>query len=220
MDQWLVLLVALLFVALFGGLSLVRKEPLSIRFAAECLGLTAIAYIIYGATRYLVSPVLFLLILYVVTMRAQILIDLGTVLARRGNCALAERLYEAAQGAGAGGSVKYVAKINIGSCLVKEKRLDEAVQLLRGIADEAEKGQVAPKYEAACRYNLGLALLRSGRSAEGVRQLNLVEELLPASIYGVGARAELKRYRQTASAAGGDVPPAPESDAGKPKQEV
>ena len=220
MGPWIVLLVGLLFVALFGVLSFIRKEPLSIRFAVECLGLTALAYIIYWATRWLISPIAFLLILYLVTMRAQILVDLGTVFARRGSFGLAKRLYEAAQRMGTADFSKVVARINIGSCLLKEKRLEEAIQVLRGVAVDAEKGLLAPKHEAACRYNLGLALMRSGKTAEAVHQLNLVEELLPASIYGVGAKAELKRYRQAASAPGDIAAPAPDPEANKPKQEA
>ena len=220
MGTWLVLLMVLLFAVFFGGLSLVRREPLTIRFAVECLGLTAAAYLIYWITGWLVSPVLFLLILYIVTMRAQILIDAGTFVARRGNFGVAERFFRAAQRMGAGDSCKYVARINIGTCFLKEQRLEESIQVLREIAEDADKGLLGPKHEAACRYNLGLALMRSGKTAEAVHQFNEVEELLPASMYAVGARAELKRYRQTVSAAGGDVPPGSDSDASKPKEEA
>jgi len=220
MELWMTLLVALLFMIFFGGLSLVRKEPVTIRFAAECLGLTALAYLIYWTTHYLVSPVLFLFILYIVTMRAQILIDLGTYLARRGNYGVAERLYEASQRLGVGGASSCVARINLGTCYLKEQRLEDAEKVLRAIADDADKGLIGPKHEAACRYNLGLVLLRSGKTAEAVRQLNKVEELLPASMYGVGARAELKRYREGISGTGKEVPPAPGADAGNPKQEA
>ena len=203
METWLVLLVALLFIIFFGGLALVRREPLPIRFALECLGLTALAYLIYWATRYLISPVLFLLILYIVTMRAQILTDAGTFLARRGNFKMAERFYNLAQRVGVGDAAKCVARINIGTCYLKEGRLKESVDVLRAVAEEADKGQMGPKHEAACRYNLGLALMRSGKTAEGIHQLSEVIELLPASMYAVGARSELKRHRQAAPSAGG-----------------
>jgi hypothetical protein len=45
-----------------------------------------------------------------------------------------------------------------------------------------------------------------------VHQLSEVEELLPASMYGVGARAELKRYRKAATSADGEVEATPEPD--------
>lgn len=212
MEVWLVLLVGLLFVIFFGGLAMVRKEPMPLRFVFECLGLTTLAYLIYWATSYLVSPVVFLLILYIVTMRAQILTDVGTFLARRGNFGMAERFYSIAQRVGMGDSAKCVAQINIGTCYLKQGRFKESLEVLRAVAELADKGLMGPKHEAACRYNLGLALMRSGHTAEAVHQLSEVEELLPASMYGVGARAELKRYRKAATSADGEVEAAPEPD--------
>lgn len=213
MGPWILLLVALLFILLFGGLALLRKEPLSLRAAVEGLVFTALVYVLYWTAGFLMHPVLFLVLLYLLTMRSRVLVDLGNSIAKRGRFDLAHRLYDWAERVGYEPSTKYVSRINLGACLLKEKRLQEAIDVLSSVEQDAKTGSLGAKYEAACRYNLGIALMRSGRNAEAVRQLNEVESVLPGSIYAVGAKIELKRYREAASAAGSQA-------ADKPAEEV
>jgi tetratricopeptide (TPR) repeat protein len=212
MGPWLVLLVALLFILLFGGLALLRKEPLSIRAAVEGLILTGLVYLAYWVTGVLMNPVLFLIILYLVTMRSRVLVDLANMVARRGRFDLAHRLYGWAERVGHEASTKYVSRINLGACLLKERNLERAIEVLSSVEQEAKDGNLGIKYEAACRYNLGIALMRSGRTSEAVHQLNEVLDLLPASIYAIGARSELKRHRQATSGAGETSEPGSEPE--------
>lgn len=195
MGLWLIVLEGLLFILLFGGLTLIRKEPLSVRFAVEGLAFTGLVAGLYWLTGFLLDPVLFLVLLYLLVMRSRILIDAGNLLARRGKIESARRLYGWAGRLGVEDSSKYVAQINLGACLVREKRFEEAIDALRPVVQEAEESKLGPKYEAAARYNLGFALMRSGATAEAVHQLNEVIELLPASVYATGAMAELKRHK-------------------------
>lgn len=196
MGPWLILLLGLLYVVLFGGLSLLRREPLSLRFAGESLAFTALIYLIYGISGFMLHPVLFIVLLYVLTMRAQLLIDLGNMAARTGQWSLARRLYDAGAAISISEAGRCAARINTGACFLKEGRLAEAIRVLADLMESVEKGRMGPKHEAACRYNLGLALMRSGKSAEAVHQFNEVIDLLPGSIYAIGAGAELKRYRK------------------------
>lgn len=197
MGPWLPLLLALLYIVAFGGLSLLRREPLSLRFALESLGFTALVYGIYWLTRALIHPVLFVVLLYVLTMRAQMLVDLGNLLARQGRWTEARRLYDLGCRISTSDPSRWAACINTGACFLKEGRLEEAIQTLSALVESADKGHLSPKHEAACRYNLGLALMRSGKSAEAVHQLNEVIDLLPGSVYAIGANAEIKRYRKS-----------------------
>lgn len=202
MGIWLTLLLGLLYVGLFGGLALLRREPLSLRFAGESLAFTALVYIIYWVSGFMLHPVLFIALLYLLTMRAQLAIDLGNAAARMGRWSLARRLYDAGEAIALGDASRWAARINRGACSLKEGRLEEAIQILTGLIGNADKGNLSPKHEAACRYNLGLALMRSGRSAEAVHQFNEVIDLLPGSIYAIGASAELKRYRKASAEQG------------------
>jgi len=202
MGPWLVLLVGLLYILAFGALGLVRREPLSLRFAVESLTFTAFIYAIYAVSGFLMSPIIFLILLYVLTMRAQILVDLGNLAARRRRWDMARGLYRLGERLSVADPSRWAARINTGACFLKEGRLEEAIQVLSPLLENAEKGRLAPKHEAACRYNLGLALMRSGKCAEAVHQLNEVIELLPGSVYAIGASAELKRYRKASAEPG------------------
>jgi hypothetical protein len=193
MGPWLILLEGLLFIALFGGLQFLRREGFSLRFAAESLVFTLVVLAVYWLTGMLLNAFVFLVLLYVITMRARILVDLANSLARRERFGAAHSLYGWAERAGTDAPGKQAARINLGACLVKEKRTKEAIDVLRAVLNE--NGKLAPKLEVACRYNLGLAFIRDGRPGEGVPLLNDVLELMPTSVYAIGARSELKRYR-------------------------
>lgn len=197
MGLWLNLLLGLLYIVLFGGLGLLRREPLSLRFAVEGLAFTALIYAIYWVSGFLMSSVLFIILLYMVTMRAQVLVDAGNMVARMGKWNLARSLYGLGERLSVSDPSRWAARINTGACFLKEGRLEEAIHALTALVGNADKGNLPPKHEAACRYNLGLALMRSGKCAEAVHQLNEVIELLPGSIYAIGASAELKRYRKS-----------------------
>jgi len=51
------------------------------------------------------------------------------------------------------------------------------------------------KYQAACRYNLGIALWRENRTAEAAEELEAAAEAWPASNYARRAENALKKLR-------------------------
>jgi hypothetical protein len=89
----IILLVGLAYVVLFGGIGLLRREGLSLRFAIESICITAVFSGLAALTGAQVDPILFLIVLYLITMRVRILIDLGVMIARQGKTALAAELY-------------------------------------------------------------------------------------------------------------------------------
>ena len=65
----LLLLTGLLYVLFFGGLSLLRREGLSVRFAVESVVITLV---VVGLTYFAdlqITPVVFLVVLYLLTLR-------------------------------------------------------------------------------------------------------------------------------------------------------
>jgi hypothetical protein len=105
-------LIGLLYIVVFGVMALLRREGLSIRFAVEAVVLTAIVLILVWLTRIQMHPVLFLLLLYVVTLRVRILVDLANVFARRGNYVQAERIYNFASHVGPDQTNDLIIKVN------------------------------------------------------------------------------------------------------------
>jgi len=191
----LLALEALLFALVFGALSWLRGEGLPARFAWEVLGVTAVCYLLCGVTGLAMHPVLFLVLVYIITMRARLLVDVGNALSARGRYEHALQVFGWAQRLAADPFSQTLVRINTGVVFFRQKRFAEAIDHLSGALAGLPGGRGGPKLEAACRYNLGLAYLRTGQERQGREQLNQVIELLPNSLYARGAEAALRQKR-------------------------
>jgi tetratricopeptide (TPR) repeat protein len=187
----LILLIGLLYLLGFGALSFMRRQGLSTRFAIEGLIVTLVGAALAGAS-VPVHPVLFLVVVYLVTMRARLLVDLGNWLASRGRYGQALDLYQFALRLGSDDVSHQITLINRG---VTQLRMQEPEAAYRTLTEALADEQVRPgaKYLAAGYYNLGLACRRTGREAEAIRHFNEAIDVLPTSIYAHGARQALKK---------------------------
>jgi tetratricopeptide (TPR) repeat protein len=186
----LTLLVGFLFILGFNGLSYLRHQGLSGRFIAEGLIITGIAAALNLVVPF--PPLLFLLAIYLITMRVRLVIDLGNSMAARGQLERALHLYDLALRLGADIFSRRVAEINQGAALLQLGRAEEAYQILRPVVTDPGV-RLGAKYQAAACYNLGLAARRTGREAEAICRFNEAIEALPGSIYAYGARQALKK---------------------------
>jgi tetratricopeptide (TPR) repeat protein len=192
----LLLLIAGLFILVFGGLSFIRREGLSIQFAVEGVALTAL---FVGGSRLLniaLNPFLFLIILYAVTMRSRLTVDVANLLARRESYDWAHRLYRLSLAWWPDASSRLIVQTNQGAALLYQGQVDAAIRTLEGVLEVGKRPRLGLKYEAACRYNLGLAYEQKGESAKAVVQFNEVLDLLPGSPYAKAAQAAIKRRRE------------------------
>jgi len=197
MDPYLVLvLVLLLFVLLVGGLSLLRREPLSYRYAGEILLLGAVLLAVLRALQ-LPSPVLFSVALYLVTMRSRLLVDLANSLARRGRLDVALRLYSVALRLAIDPTDRLIVWANRGAALLQGGELAEAIAVLQKVL--AVPSALGIRLEAACRCNLGLAYLRRGQVGLGRAQLLEAIDTLPGSVYANRARLALQQLEAAPS---------------------
>lgn len=191
------LLVVFLYILLFGGLSLVRQEGLSTRFALESLALGGLVVGASFAAGVPASPVLVLVALYLVTMRSRWLAELGTFVGRRGQFGLAQSLYGLALRLGPDAVGRRIALLNRGAMWIKAGNPQAARQVLEPLLQEEG---ISPKHAAAAHYNLGIAYERLGQSERAVGHFNAAMEALPGSIYALGAEAALRRRRKAAAA--------------------
>jgi len=201
-----ILIVGLGYILAFGGLGLLRREGLSNRFALEGLAITLAALALGLGTGQPLNPVLFLMIIYLVTMRSRLLVDLSTLLASRGDFALAERCLDAALRLWPDAASQAIVRVNQGVLLLRQGRPEEAIQVLENVLAEGGESHLGLKYEAAAHYNLGVAYRRAGRHAAATREFNQVLGLMPGSVFALHAERALEAGRRKL-AEGGEGPP-------------
>jgi tetratricopeptide (TPR) repeat protein len=209
-PSFLVFLVGLLYVVIFWTLSLLRRERLSNQFAYEGLGLTGIAFaaVHWGGMAF--HPIYFLILIYLITMRARLLVELGNLLAKSGSQRSALALYRLALNLFPDSSSRLIALINVGAAYLHQGRPDLAIHVLENAKAHISK-QLSPKHAAGCCYNLGMAYRRTRRIADALRQFTEVGDIYPMSMF---ARLAEKARNATLKEAGmGTFPQKKENDA-------
>jgi tetratricopeptide (TPR) repeat protein len=191
----LLVLVGVLYILGFGALSVVRRQGLSDRFIFEGLIITAAGAAI-AVTPIPLHPVVFLLFLYLITMRVRLLVDLGNLFTSRHRCEQALSLFRLALRLWPDPVSRQIVLINRGVTQLRMQEPEAAYVTLKTALANEQVRQGA-KYLAAGYYNLGLASRRTGKEAEAVRHFNEAIDTLPSSIYAHGARQALKKKGQS-----------------------
>lgn len=192
----LLLLLACLYVVVFGGLSFARREGLSGQFVLESALVTAV---LVGGTWLAgiqLSPFLFLALLYLVTMRSRLIVDLANIFAQRHNFNYAFKLYQLGLSWWPDAASRLIVLANRGAAELLCGNVETAVETLEQVLDAQQRPHLGIKYEAACRYNLGVSYERIGNSAKAREQFNEVLELFPGSPYARAASRALERQRE------------------------
>ncbi len=204
----LIVTIGLFYILIFGGMSLLRREGLSNQFAFEVLGATALIAAVSLLTGIAVNPILFLVFIYLLSMRARLLVDLANLLSGRGRQRDAISLLQLALRLFPDQSSRLIVLVNMGIVQLRRQNPESAQALLESVLEEAEDGGLGLKYEAACRYNLGLALQRQGKEADAVRQFNEAISVFPNSIYSMAAARALEQRRHGRGKAEAEPPSA------------
>lgn len=199
-------LIGLLYILMFGGMSLLRREGLSARFAIEAVCITAIAVILVVLTPIQIHPVLFLLLLYVITLRVRLLVDLANFFARRGSYVQAERIYNLASHLWPDLTSRLIVMVNQAILRLQENKIDESIPLFTEVLDQANHSSLGVKYEAAAHFNLGVAYLRQNNNSKATIEFNSTIDTWPASPYAQRAQQALERQRHRESAPVEDKP--------------
>jgi tetratricopeptide (TPR) repeat protein len=189
----LLLLEGLLYVTFFGALSLFRREGLSIPFAIEAIVITAVAAGLTAFTPLTINPIVMLVIVYLVTMRVRLLVDVGTLLAQRGQFAGSDRLYALAMRLWPDQTGRLMIQVNQGVTCLQRKSLDEAITIFKSVLGQVGQGYLGVKYESAAHYNLGVAYRRKNMEAQAIAEFNAVLDTWPASVYAHLAELALQQ---------------------------
>lgn len=194
----LLLLLGLVYVILGGGLSILRREGLSIQFALEAVVITAL---FSGAAQFAglnVHPALFLAVIYLATMRVRLLADLGTFFARRGDFKRAEQMYGLGDRLFPNQADCLLVTVNRGVVRLQQGRLDEAIALFETVLARHGEGYLGLKNEAAAHYNLGIVYRRQQLEAKAQAEFDKVVEVWPLSIYARHAEAAKRKMGKRA----------------------
>ncbi|HIQ00715.1 MAG TPA: tetratricopeptide repeat protein [Anaerolineales bacterium] len=189
-QELLLLLVGLAYALIFRLLAWVRREGFSAQFILEAVLLTLVAAGLSFLAGIRLDPILFVLLVYLVTMRARLLVDVANLVARSGRFGPAERFYGLAWRLGPDAVGRQVIATNQGAALILEGRVAEAIPLLEGVL---EAPHLPPKYAAAAHYNLGVAYRSQGETRKSKEHLHAAIEALPGSIYARRAQALLRK---------------------------
>ena len=181
-PSFLIFMVGLLYVVMFWGLSLLRRERLSSQFAYEGLCLTAIAFaaVQWGGIAF--HPIYFLMVIYFITMRVRLLVELGNLISRSGRHNQALIVYRMALHLFPDRSSRLIASINMGAAYLSLAMPDHAIEVLESVK-ACNRKQLGPKHAAGCYYNLGMAYRRAGRHADALRQFVEIGDIYPMSAY-------------------------------------
>lgn len=192
-SPFLLLFIGLLYIIVVGALSLLRREGLSIRFAIESLLFIGVIGGLAFVSHFVLHPVLFLIFLYLVTMRVRLMVDLGNSFASRSRFETADSIYRLAQWLGPDPASQANIAINQAVVRLQKGELDEAIRIFQEILTARGKSSLGVKNEAACQYNLGVAYQRKGMEKESTNAFKAVLEVWPVSEYARRASVALAR---------------------------
>jgi tetratricopeptide (TPR) repeat protein len=189
MDPYLLLVVVLLLYALAAaGPSLLGRERLAWGQVAEIL-LWGIVLLAVAWLARIASPLLYLLVLYLLTMRVRLVVEVANALAARRQPG-AQPLYALAGALALNPMDRAIVRVNQGAALLHNGQVAQATGVLEGTL---RGGRLGNRLGAACRCNLGLAYLRAGDRERGRALLRETVDLLPGSVYARRASIALRR---------------------------
>lgn len=187
----LILFTGGLYVLGFSVLTILRRQRVPIQFAIEGLIITAIGAVI-AANVSPVDPFIFLIIIYLATMRVRLLVDLGNWLTSKQKFDQSLALFSLALQLKPDKTSSQIVYINRGVTFLHMQRPEEAYITLKEALSDITLRPGA-KHLSAGFYNLGLACRRTGREDEAIQHFNEAINELPNSIYAFGAKQALKK---------------------------
>jgi tetratricopeptide (TPR) repeat protein len=192
----LLLLVACLFVLVFGALGYFRREGLSVQFALEAAALTLLLVGGSWLLRFDLNPFLFLGLLYLVTMRSRLAVDGANLLVGRKKYDLAFKIYRLCLAWWPDDASRLIVLTNRGAAEIRSGQVDIAIKTLESVLEMDKRPRLGLKYEAACHYNLGYAYEKEGQDAKAISQYNEAIDALPGSLYAKAAQVALERRKK------------------------
>jgi tetratricopeptide (TPR) repeat protein len=197
--------IGLLYILVFSGISILRREQVSIRFVVESICITAATYVLVAYTPLQIHSAIFLLVLYGLTLRSRLLVDLANYFARSGKNKQADKVYQTASHLWPDETSRMIINVNRAIFYVQVNKLDESVALFTQLLNPTDKKNLSARYEAAVHYNLGVAYLRQDNHSLAEIEFNTVIETWPTSPYAERSQQALDRMFNNAKVSMDDL---------------
>jgi tetratricopeptide (TPR) repeat protein len=192
----MILILGFSYALLFGFLSRLKREGISLQFTLEASLLTLLVSGVGFLTSSTINPLLFLVFIYLVTMRSRLLTDVANFLSGRGRQRDAIAILQVALSLFPDKQTRLIVLTNMGVVQLLRKNPASAEAILSSVLNEANIGGLGIRHEAACHYNLGIAFRGLGQEAKSVQHFREVAESFPGSAYGKAAQKALEERRR------------------------
>ena len=192
----MILILGFSYALLFGFLSRLKREGISFQFTLEA---SLITVLVAGAgflTNSSISPILFLVFIYLITMRSRLLTDVANMLSGRGRQRDAIAILQVALSLFPDKQTRLIVLTNMGIVQLLRKNPASAEAILSSVLDAAKDGGLGIRYEAACHYNLGIAFRELGQEAKSVKYFREAADGFPGSAFGKAAQKALDERRR------------------------
>jgi tetratricopeptide (TPR) repeat protein len=197
MDLYvMIIILGFSYAFLFGFLGYLKREGISIQFTMEAVVITLLIAIVGYTTGSQVNPILFLVFIYLLTMRSRLLTDIANFLSNRGRQRDAIALLQVALRLFPDQQTRLIVLTNMGIVQILRKNPESAEAILSSVLEEGENGGLGIRYRAACEYNLGIALRAIGQDSQSVKHFREAVEIYPGSAYGKAAERALEERRK------------------------
>ena len=194
-PYFFLILIALLYILVVGGLSALRREGFTLQFALEVIVVAGLLMALSLLAGQPTHPALYLVVIYLVTMRVRLMVDLGNLLARRGNHRQAMNLYNLALKLKPDSLGQQIVMLNQAAHHIKQGHPAQASTMLEGLLADAQH-TLSPKHKAAARYNLGVAYRRQGNETKAIVEFNKAIDVMPGSLYASSAQIALDKSKR------------------------
>jgi tetratricopeptide (TPR) repeat protein len=195
-DYLMIIVLGFAYTILFGLLGYLKREGISLQFSSEAIAITLLISgggFISGSD---LNPILFLVFIYVLTMRSRLLTDIANLLSGRGRQRDAIAVLQVALSLFPDRQTRLIVLTNMGIVQLLRKNPASAEAILSSVLDESQEGGLGIRYRAACEYNLGIAFRQLGQEARSVRHFRAALDAFPGSAYGKAAEQALAERRK------------------------
>jgi tetratricopeptide (TPR) repeat protein len=196
----LILVLGFFYAVVFGLISILEREGISAQLMIEVFAITALTAGGGYLTGSRANSILFLIFLYLLTMRSRLLADIANLLSRRDRHLDAISMLQVALRMLPDKATRLIVYLQMGIAHLRHQDPESAQALFESVFKKAESGGLGIRNRTACHYYLGLSYQQQRKTTLAKQHFRYAIESLPTSPYGKAAALALEEYRQTKQA--------------------